>query len=77
MTQVLAEFPDSFPKGSKGVGRGHAAPALVALLLLIAQSSHEKSNLFQVLPMAAMLVDRKSTRLNSSHNVISRMPSSA
>ena len=34
----------------------YAAPALVALLLLIAQSSHEKSNLFQVLPMAAMLV---------------------
>ena len=34
----------------------YAAPALVALLLLIAQSSHEKSNLFLVLPMAAMLV---------------------
>ena len=26
---------------------------------------------------AGLIVDRKSTRLNSSHNVISRMPSSA
>ena len=28
-------------------------------------------------PLADKLLDRKSTRLNSSHNVISRMPSSA
>ena len=28
-------------------------------------------------PYAISLLDRKSTRLNSSHNVISRMPSSA
>ena len=28
-------------------------------------------------PFAGPVVDRKSTRLNSSHNVISRMPSSA
>ena len=28
-------------------------------------------------PRRAALTDRKSTRLNSSHNVISRMPSSA
>lgn len=34
----------------------YAAPALAALLLLISQSSHEKSNLFQVLPMALVLV---------------------
>ena len=35
---------------------------------------------FQYLPAIATLLvlrDRKSTRLNSSHNVISRMPSSA
>ncbi|MEG1775959.1 MAG: transglutaminase-like domain-containing protein, partial [Clostridia bacterium] len=31
-------------------------PALVGLLLLISQSSHEKINLFQVLPMAALVV---------------------
>ncbi|MEG1195397.1 MAG: transglutaminaseTgpA domain-containing protein [Clostridia bacterium] len=31
-------------------------PALVALLLLISQSSHEKINLFEVLPMAAIVV---------------------
>ena len=30
-----------------------------------------------VLSMGKILADRKSTRLNSSHNVASRMPSSA
>ncbi|MDD3337081.1 MAG: transglutaminase domain-containing protein, partial [Eubacteriales bacterium] len=34
----------------------YAAPALIALLLLVSQSSHEKTNLLQVLPMAALLV---------------------
>ena len=35
----------------------------------------EKTGSAMVLSMASL--DRKSTRLNSSHNVISRMPSSA
>lgn len=34
----------------------YALPALVALLLLISQTSHEKINLFEVLPMAAIVV---------------------
>lgn len=34
----------------------YAAPALAALLLLIAQTSHERANLPQALPMAALLV---------------------
>ncbi|MBO5500567.1 MAG: transglutaminase domain-containing protein, partial [Clostridia bacterium] len=33
-----------------------AAPGLVALLMIISQSSHEKINLFEVLPMAAVVV---------------------
>ena len=33
-----------------------AAPGLVALLMIISQSSHEKINLFEVLPMAAIVV---------------------
>lgn len=33
-----------------------SAPALVALLLLISQTSHEKTNLFEVLPMALAVV---------------------
>ena len=33
-----------------------ATPALVALLLLVSQTSHEKSNLFQVLPLAVAVV---------------------
>ena len=34
----------------------YAVPALVAILLLVSQTSHEKSNLFEVLPMAAAVV---------------------
>ena len=34
----------------------YAAPALAALLLLVSQTSHEKVNLFEVLPMAAVVV---------------------
>lgn len=34
----------------------YAVPALVALLLLVSQTSHEKINLFEVLPMAAIVV---------------------
>ena len=34
----------------------YTTPALVALLLLISQTSHEKVNLFEVLPMAAIVV---------------------
>ena len=33
-----------------------AAPGLVALLMIISQSSHEKINLFEVLPMGAVVV---------------------
>lgn len=33
-----------------------AAPGLIALLMIISQSSHEKINLFEVLPMAAVVV---------------------
>ena len=32
---------------------------------------------FSVIPVTDVLVDRKSTRLNSSHSGLSRMPSSA
>ena len=34
----------------------YASPALAALLLLVSQTSHEKVNLFEVLPMAAIVV---------------------
>ena len=42
------------------------------------QGNNEKKTV-RIMPMLrwAARIDRKSTRLNSSHNVISRMPSSA
>ena len=48
---------------------------LVAQWLL--SSSRDPLDLAMGLPVAEKRTDRKSTRLNSSHNVISRMPSSA
>ena len=38
---------------------------------------HEKMDTFEIQSMDVCEVDRKSTRLNSSHTDISRMPSSA
>ena len=35
------------------------------------------SRCYQFIPASVVIEDRKSTRLNSSHNVASRMPSSA
>ena len=32
---------------------------------------------YQIFPVSALMGDRKSTRLNSSHSSVSRMPSSA
>ncbi len=40
----------------KGQYLWYAAPALIALLLMISQTSHEKINLLEVLPLAAIVV---------------------
>lgn len=45
-------------------------PALVALLLLVSQTSHEKSNLFQVLPLAVAVVALAMLLLPSGQTVI-------
>ena len=50
--------------------RRHAADLAAALRLARAQTSREQGP-------RAELADRKSTRLNSSHQSVSRMPSSA
>lgn len=47
-----------------------ATPALVALLLLVSQTSHEKSNLFQVLPLAVAVVALAMLLLPSGQTVI-------
>ena len=44
---------------------------------LMAESEEELKSLFMKVKEESEKVDRKSTRLNSSHNVASRMPSSA
>ena len=53
--------------------RGHAA--LILSACLIHQGRFKRAQ--DVLATSALKVDRKSTRLNSSHTDISRMPSSA
>lgn len=40
----------------KGEYLWYAVPALIALLLMVSQTSHEKINLFEVLPLAAIVV---------------------
>ena len=37
----------------------------------------QRKGIYRLSKLALLAADRKSTRLNSSHNVISRMPSSA
>ena len=43
----------------------------------VAQDAHAVVRLKRIALVNVEVLDRKSTRLNSSHNVISRMPSSA
>ena len=60
--------------GTKGIGRAVAeclAKAGYSLILTYASDKEE------ALRVADGLLDRKSTRLNSSHLEVSRMPSSA
>ena len=52
----------------KARARRHREPAV--------QDSLKKDSI-RIVPSKELVPDRKSTRLNSSHNVISRMPSSA
>ncbi|MBR6569879.1 MAG: hypothetical protein IKK75_05440 [Clostridia bacterium] len=54
-----------------------SAPAFVALLLLISQTSHEKVNLFEVLPMAAIVVAVAMLILPGGQTVIKPMHEAA
>ena len=54
-----------------------SAPSLVALLLLISQTSHEKTNLFEVLPMALAVVLAALLILPSGQTVIEPLHSAA
>lgn len=55
----------------------YTTPAFVALLLLISQTSHEKTNLFEVLPMAAIVVAVAMAILPTGHTVIEPLYQSA
>ena len=59
---------------ARGPGGSYPYPPAVRdeLLAVIADTNRAKSD-----PLADIEADRKSTRLNSSHQRISRMPSSA
>ena len=81
----LVNTREMFAKAIKG---GYAVPAfnfnnMEQLQAIVMAAAETKSPVIQMqshvvlLPKDDMSTDRKSTRLNSSHNVISRMPSSA
>jgi len=54
-----------------------SAPSLVALLLLVSQTSHEKTNLFEVLPMAVAVVLAALLILPSGQTVIEPLHTAA
>ena len=60
----------------KGVTLYTLGVLLVAVSVLLSLRFWPR-RIVDAVPPAAEVEDRKSTRLNSSHNVISRMPSSA
>ena len=63
-----------------GIGAATVWSAVVAFLGMVSKGSASIEDLlllFIYLEIGAMVGDRKSTRLNSSHTDISRMPSSA
>ena len=73
---VLAYQDDTVP--NRLLGRGTAEKAFNMQKAIDAQiRSHLDSLALTTSPMIAMDADRKSTRLNSSHSSVSRMPSSA
>ena len=63
------------------IARVAAAAAFVLLVLVaipLAIAATHRTDLYYTLSSVALLsIDRKSTRLNSSHQCLSRMPSSA
>ena len=67
---ILIGIAAGFLGGMVGVGGGIIIVPALVLLLGISQHNAQGISL-------AMMLDRKSTRLNSSHEWISRMPSSA
>ena len=85
-TSLLEEMPSNnyqWPTErimAKKVVGIHELDLFATLLAQVASLSHQVSTLTtQRIPQSAKYVatDRKSTRLNSSHKTVSRMPSSA
>ena len=66
--------PGAHPATASQTARDHALPMVTPD---VADLAHEMDCGVKVFQLAAEPVDRKSTRLNSSHGMSSRMPSSA
>jgi ABC-type branched-subunit amino acid transport system permease subunit len=72
---ALAALSLGFVLGQGGlVSFGHAAPFGIGAYMVLIAGEAGIRDIFVLLPLA---LDRKSTRLNSSHRLTSRMPSSA
>ena len=67
--------------GAAAVGRNPGAKSDITSTMLLGQAVAETTGLYglvvAIILMFVKQLDRKSTRLNSSHNRTSRMPSSA
>ena len=76
-TQETATGRKSRGKGAAGSSDTIVAPMPGKVTKILLQPGSDVKVGQAVLVMEAMKIDRKSTRLNSSHTDISRMPSSA
>ena len=76
---LLIKGADFFVEGASSLARKLRIPSLVVGLTIVAlgTSAPELAVSISASLGGQNSIDRKSTRLNSSHNVISRMPSSA
>ena len=72
-----AGYPNGAFAGGRPIARFEAAALLSACLERITESSDALKALLREFSAELAALDRKSTRLNSSHSSVSRMPSSA
>ena len=63
--------------GIAQTGTGKTAAYVLPMLMKIKYAQGDTPRALVIVPTRELAIDRKSTRLNSSHSSVSRMPSSA
>ena len=74
--RAVLDLPNPRSSNLKPVARG-AGLVVIPVIVVAWAALHGVTSAAALVPLLALLLDRKSTRLNSSHSDSSRMPSSA